>query len=465
MKALRLSAMLLCATALPAAAQVVFPNDASDTCGVDAATFDTWFESGTASKDGKVDPADSFVFPPIENTKCDFYQWGAQMFLWLTSPDGGVPVLDSSVFYDVVANGSGFEFQLSDADHPTVVGVRTMKGNDIGGGGQAGGDDALISDASSVTFFGIHANDVYAHYLTQQMAGAFTGTPLDTNFPISEAEVQAIEKAAGLTFSDAKAMTMELKTAWVDASTVDASQFVTMAAVVPDFDQTTSPTSWPSNGATKEVTLALVGLHIAAPVQGHPELVWSSFEHINNAPLAEYFYTNSSGTVSTPYSSSGSWLYIPSGTPEPATLVSSAKYDSSAVALNVTNGAAAIGPVPVVQKNPWGNAPTNDTATVASNTDLLSLNVSVLGMLNTMEDVRANYYQLGGIWTVKGQLPSGGSDTNNRGGLFMANTSMETFHQYTAQNTGVQNCFTCHSTSSTSGQKLSHIYDALSPLE
>lgn len=465
MKSITLSALLLSAAALPAAAQVVFPDDASNTCGVDQATFNGWFESGTATAGGAVNPADSFNFPPINNTKCDFYQWGSQMFLWLTSDAGGVPVLDSSLFYDVVASAGGFEFQLSDSDSPTVVGVRTVKGNDIGGGGQAGGSDALISDAGSVTYFGIHANDVYANYLTQQMGGAFEGTPLDTNFPVSEAEVQMIEKAAGITFPDAVAMTMELKTAWVDASTVDASRFITMAAVVPDFDQTSSATAWPSNGATKEITLALVGLHIAAPVQGHPEMVWSSFEHISNAPLAEYFYTTSAGTASAAYDSSGSWLYIPGGTAEPATMTSSATFDGSAVAINVANGATAIGPIPVVQKNPWGNGPGSDAATLQSNTDLVSLNSSVLGMLNGLGDVRANYYQLGGIWTAKGELPSGGGDANNRGGLQMANTTMETFHQFTSQNPGVQNCFTCHSTNSASGLELSHIYGALSPLK
>jgi hypothetical protein len=80
------------------------PTDAQTTCTVPAATFASWFQSGTPALNGVVKPADSVAFPNIPN--CSFYQWSKQMFLWLTSPapatyGGGSRIFDSPTFYDV----------------------------------------------------------------------------------------------------------------------------------------------------------------------------------------------------------------------------------------------------------------------------------------------------------------------------------------------------------------------------
>jgi hypothetical protein len=82
-----------------------------------------------------------------------------------------------------------------------------------------------------------------------------------------------------------------------------------------------------------------------------------------------------------------------------------------------------IGPVQNAQKNPWGVAPgpNNDAG---NNTDLVSLNSGIMAMPAALGDVRANYYQLGGIWTSEGQLPLSGTDGNIRGGLRLANSTI-----------------------------------------
>jgi Stigma-specific protein, Stig1 len=70
-----------------------------------SANFNSWFQSGTPSLNGVVNPADSLHFPDVPN--CTFYQWSKQMFLWLTSPatslyGGGRHIFDSPTFYDVL---------------------------------------------------------------------------------------------------------------------------------------------------------------------------------------------------------------------------------------------------------------------------------------------------------------------------------------------------------------------------
>src|SRR5712692_8255597 len=79
------------------------PTDAQDACQLPAATFASWFESGSVSLNGVVNPADS-----TQNLvpNCGFYAWSEQMFMWLTSPaptayGGGAHIFDSPTFYDV----------------------------------------------------------------------------------------------------------------------------------------------------------------------------------------------------------------------------------------------------------------------------------------------------------------------------------------------------------------------------
>src|SRR5260370_449636 len=79
------------------------PTDAVDACPLPAATFNGWFQSGTVSLNGVVNPADSLV-PLAPN--CGFSAWSEQMFMWLTSPapstyGGGAHIFDSPAFFDV----------------------------------------------------------------------------------------------------------------------------------------------------------------------------------------------------------------------------------------------------------------------------------------------------------------------------------------------------------------------------
>lgn len=77
-----------------AALAQTLPADPAPSCTVPTSTFDTWFESGTPTLNGVVNPADSVSFPATPN--CSFYQWSKQMFLWLTSP--APPVYGSGGF-------------------------------------------------------------------------------------------------------------------------------------------------------------------------------------------------------------------------------------------------------------------------------------------------------------------------------------------------------------------------------
>jgi len=103
-------------TALSARAQTL-PTDAVPLCAVPSATFNGWFQSGSAALNGLVMPANSVGFSGPANSNCPFYQWAEQMFMWVTSPvpsapgsgygafapgNGATPgIFDSTAFFDV----------------------------------------------------------------------------------------------------------------------------------------------------------------------------------------------------------------------------------------------------------------------------------------------------------------------------------------------------------------------------
>ena len=75
------------------------PQDAAHNCAINSKDFNSWFQSGTPSANGLVNPASSLAFS--ESSVCDFYIWAKRMFLWVTSPFGNSRVFDSTLFYDV----------------------------------------------------------------------------------------------------------------------------------------------------------------------------------------------------------------------------------------------------------------------------------------------------------------------------------------------------------------------------
>ncbi|MGD9739842.1 MAG: hypothetical protein AB7O56_07270 [Bauldia sp.] len=468
------------ATTAPAGAQVTLPTDASPTCVVEPATFQSWFVGEGTGREQDFRVANSVGFP-TDNTVCDFYVWGAQMFLWLTSPSGNGLVLDEVGFFNVLPPDASNRrmLQANTDDAPIAFDLRSGKPDDVGEFGQAGGGGVLLSQAGSLVYYGVHVNDVFAYLVTGQDSGALTGTV----FPRNADDLAAITAYVNATFPGATVdapdgLAIELKTSWVALDTIPnelQDQFLTIEAVVPRFEPSADNLTWTEAG-TELISLALTGVHIVGSVQNHPELVWITYEHVLNAPDADYYYTNAAGEiVLRPYDASGTFLFAATGAPAtPANVECMKETNTGAIAAVMSTTtptdpvcAGGIVPTHVVRAFPWGStANSQDTAVVTNNTLLLSINNSVRPQL-AADDPRANYILSGGIWT---SAPSATADapipnaadftaTALRGSLFLANSTMETFRQGT-------NCFTCHNVeaTATTGFGLSHIYGQIIPL-
>jgi len=155
-----------------------------------------------------------------------------------------------------------------------VVGQRTIFIDPFGNAieieqGQAGTGGVLMAQTGSLVYYAIMVNDVYAYFLTGLKDHLITPTAPTANEPLGQfpttpadlAQITTFAAAHGVTFPDPNVLAIEIKTSWVEASSLpDASNYVTMTATIPTYD-TSNPNQWTPNGS-KTVPLAMVGMHV-----------------------------------------------------------------------------------------------------------------------------------------------------------------------------------------------------------
>ena len=308
--------------------------------------------------------------------------------------------------------------------------------------GQADGG-VLMAQNGSLVYYALSVNNVFALYRT--MLGATV--PAGTMFPTTQPELDAIiafAAANGMApVIDSEALAIEIKTSWVEAASLpNPHEYIQVKGVVPEYDKS-NPHDWVPIG-TKTIDLAMVGLHVVGSTAGHPEMLWGTFEHIENNPAATYNYAKiPSGTTTVPQNTLGSWVFCAGGSTGP---FNQKHMEMGSAGHIVSVGSFTISPSDILRIKPWGlNGPN-----AFGNAEVLSINHTVRSLLDPM-DVRRNYFHEGTTWTIGGASPTG---TNQVGTNILANTTMETFVQG-------NNCFACHVTNTT---VVSHIFDDTDPL-
>ncbi len=361
--------------------------------------------------------------------------------------------------------------------------------------GQVGGGVLMAqpqggAQYGSLVYYSIEVNDVIAYMATAAAAGVITGSngqPLQ--FPTTQAQLNAIESFAtsqGKAFafqyghSDKDALAVEIKASWVEASAVPSNcSYITRTATIPTYD-TSNPNEWVPNGS-KTTTMALVGMHVVSSVAGHPEMIWSTFEHICNSPQASYYYAagpisskvvrprvhhydhNDSGSpqdtiLNVAQDTSGTWLFASKNSYGPYNLQHMQLNGDNIVAVNLPfgDGTFTVSPSDTLRTYPWGDNSSNANAelnagVLAMNADSFAYQVS-----SDPKDPRRNYFLIGATWTTNGTPPA---NNNQQGTTQLANSTMETYVQGS-------NCLSCHQ-SQTRGRVdtgMSHIFANLYPL-
>ncbi|MBC8053495.1 MAG: hypothetical protein H7Y13_10570, partial [Sphingobacteriaceae bacterium] len=265
--------------------------------------------------------------------------------------------------------------------------------------GQATGD-ALMTQNGSLVYYLTMANDVYAWYLT----GGLTNGNIDTaQFPTTAAQrnsICAYARKNGVVLPDSNALAMEIKSSWVEAATItkeSLNNYVTVQAVIPTY--TKSDSIWVPSGE-KTATMALVGMHVVGSVAGHPEMIWSTFEHKNNAPNAAYDYLTKDNKVKVvPQDGGGGWLFSSDAADTAANISHITNiYNQNTFATSDTLFAKpnqTISASNTQRLFPFGVAMGHvpnpeDKSSAASNSELISINNAIQRLL-VGNDVRKNY--------------------------------------------------------------------------
>jgi len=299
----------------------------------------------------------------------------------------------------------------------------------------------LMTQDNRLVYYLIQVNDVYAYFLTGQKNGKI---PL-TMFPSSPEDLSAVKTYAAkhrmTSFPDEKALIVELKSSWVELPVpIDYGDYITINAQVPDFD-VLSDTLWQQKGL-RYATLAMVGMHMAFSVKGHPELIWATFEHVSNAPNVPYRYWNNDA------GSFGRWLFSSGG----VGTANQARMVMDGDKIRAIAGKT-IGPTDILRLSPWGTHMAEFARN--PNTHVISINNNIQRQL-AQGDVRKNYIFVGATWGMM----------IKQGSRHLANSTIETFVQ-------PSNCLDCHDVNTNPlggtnalghGVGLSHIFGALSPL-
>lgn len=458
------------------------PTDVLKSCIVGSTDFSSWFESKSVTENGIVTPANSVTFTHQNN--CDFYKWSEQMFLWMTSPmkEGDYSsgtVIASPSFYTVspieIVNSTNERKLIPHTPGQLITAVANTQKTDPmidSEEGQATDDVLIAQKNGSLLYYITMVNDVYAKFVL----GAKTNQFSDNEFPTTQSQLNQIEKFAdsiGQPLKDPETLAIEIKTSWIETEGLASSDdYITMDAIIPTYTKT--DTKWTPKGS-KTAKLALVGVHIVGSTAGHPEMVWATFEHVNNTPNLSYSYVDSDNKEKTVKADTGKDWLLNNDSASNVFNKSHMKYENGDIVANTkTSPTQTITASNTKMTKPWGVAnsgvPNPENATVAaSNSQIISTNNSVLSQLAS-NDLRKNYIFIGATWTDNGAAPTGKSysvkDTLTAPGVAigtsqLANSTMETYAQNGATYSQYGSCFSCHSNGQTPGLlpvDLSHVY-------
>lgn len=337
--------------------------------------------------------------------------------------------------------------------------------------GQATGD-ALMAQNGSLVYYITMVNDVYAYFLTGTKNNQMSGYQFPTTAGARDS-ICAIARANGVTLPDSNALAIELKTSWVEATSLsNASSYITIDALIPTYN-TSNPAEWIPDGE-RVAKLALIGVHIVGSTDGHPEMVWATFEHKYNAPNASYTYIDSANQVKTvPQDTGTGWLLSANAVDTP---VNVSHMTVSGDTINGNNGYR-VGKSNTLRTKAWGVASSGapnaeNESPAASNSEVISINNTINTML-VGNDIRKNYLFIGATWTSGGAPPNGSNyiypgDTIAGvaiGTSQLANSTMETYFQFNSDYKSYGSCFGCHNNNNgLEPDDLSHVFGAIQPL-
>jgi hypothetical protein len=328
-------------------------------------------------------PASAMFMPlPHDAAECPFYRGGWQNFLIATQLDGtGEPALRSYATIDDVFQSATPHATRNTQDRAWLGDIK-----------QAGGRQILIDQNGRAIYYGIHVNKdfqdfVTAHGLTT-LAGVQGGDPT-LFFP------------GGV---------VELKSAWqdIDDAPADAyADYITTTAWVPHLTQDPSTHQIAEDkNHPRQIKVALLALHVVFTLPGHPEFVWTSFQHVDRSgspdsapaakdnPLLADPNNLKNGDVVSP---SAALLY------KAGTAANTGNQPIAEADLRLDEASQSF---PGQETSIYRMFPGSKSNSIDPDGDVSSLNASVARLFaeKAPDDKRGHYRLVGGTWMDKPQL-------------------------------------------------------------
>lgn len=260
--------------------------------------------------------------------------------------------------------------------------------------------------------------------------------------------------------------TMEAKVSWRVVPENTPHKYFTIRAKLPNSET--------------EVTLGMLGIHLAIWTPKHPEMIWATWEHKANAPLCEGTSHLKDWTLSAQAAAECLKANPQSQSGPPNSKCDSFNFNTpeSQSGTPATTGT----PNNVCRQYAYGNQEgksVNGNDNIANLAAIKELNEALVGTEGLLTNLPAsnpmsvwsNYEMIGGLWTKNGAesgsppVPSKQGEPNanspQRGSLELTNMSMETFQQ--GDSSFVPNCFGCHHYKEANPLSVSHISQFLLP--
>ena len=378
----------------------------------------TGFEAKFPTEDTKNNPA----------TDCAFHEWSWEAFVWATALVPTDPAnLNSPVaprfltLPDLDALGDSAHPELAKiGPKPLMLRPRTTKARGsqqgISGIQQAGSEGILIDQNGQAVYYSQHANPTYYDFVQKYYGIANYDKASPTQeFPVGA----AVFKASWHIIPDG----------------ADTTGFYTTKATVPMLiNSVEGVAEIDPSGKTREVTVALVGLHVVGTTENHPEFLWATFEQLQNAPDLPPNSNPTHGPV-VPVSNKNFTFY---------------KANTMAADCNQLPAKETVADVSSQTLTPITNVYRQFAyggENAVGEQEIEAINAQSQGAVKGFPQAMggatwANYRLIGTVWLHPNTLKPGDGDMDTEavGSVSLADATMESF----VQGAGT-NCFTCHS--------------------
>lgn len=345
-----------------------------------------------------------------------FHEISWQYFLWLTEIEKGstVPRFET-MFNDASIN-------LSETDPKSKTHI-------LGGIQQAHSEGVLVDENGRAVYTSMMINKTYRDFVVSNklnVPSELRKFDDKTNFPEGSMSMKASWKIIPKGQAAPKGAYTRLATIY---DVVEVGGNLTTSDVYTD----------PAKQTTRKETVALVGFHIAVVVKDHPEFIWATFEHNDNAP--NYILKNQ--TVGTGVPSSESKTFYKAGT----------KVENG----NVSNlGGLKVDPVTQVISGIYIDDATTQVyrryqyggGNKENQDNIEALNTQIHLTTDSNEMWQSNYSEVGAVWfnTPNALVPNWSLTVDpsiETGSKTLSNSTIETFTQDPNQ---LNSCFSCHNT-------------------